>query len=90
MVRECDVCVGHSGDARQMVACLRAELELLGVACVDASTHAIWLLPVPPWTRATAGVVLVTPTMLANLYVHTFIHRTAEFRRIVLGRIELV
>jgi hypothetical protein len=28
--------------------------------------------------------------MLANLYVHTFIHRTAESRRIVLGRIELV
>jgi hypothetical protein len=29
MVRECDVCVGHSGDAWQMVACLRAELELV-------------------------------------------------------------
>ncbi|RCV38670.1 hypothetical protein SETIT_8G161300v2 [Setaria italica] len=86
MVRECDVYVGHGGDARRMAAWLRAELELLGVPCVasdrrlcvDAPAHAAARAAMD---AAAAGVVLVTPATLANPYaveeIRTFLARGA-------------
>ncbi|CAL4992359.1 unnamed protein product [Urochloa decumbens] len=73
MARECDVYVGHGGDARRLAAWLRAELELLGVPCVacdrrlcaDAPSHAAARAAMD---AASAGVVLVTPATPSNPY----------------------
>ncbi|CAL4983889.1 unnamed protein product [Urochloa decumbens] len=73
MARECDVYVGHGGDARRLASWLRAELELLGVPCVacdrrfcaDAPSHAAARAAMD---AASAGVVLVTPATPSNPY----------------------
>jgi hypothetical protein len=86
MVRECDVYVGHGGDARRMAAWLRAELELLGVPCVASDRRVCADAPAHAAARAAmdaamAAVVLVTPATLANPYaieeVRTFLGRGA-------------
>ncbi|KAK3120258.1 hypothetical protein QOZ80_9AG0684540 [Eleusine coracana subsp. coracana] len=74
--RGCDVYVGHGGgggEARRLVAWLRAELELLGVPCAasdrgrlgDAPSHAAARAAMD---AAAAGVVVVAPASLANPY----------------------
>ncbi|RLM58311.1 uncharacterized protein C2845_PM18G09990 [Panicum miliaceum] len=84
--RECDVYVGHGGDARRMAAWLRAELELLGVPCVAADRRRCGDAPAHAAARAAVdaavvGVVLVTPTTLRNPYaveeVRAFLDRGA-------------
>ena len=53
---ECDVYVGHGGDARRMAAWLHAELELLGVPCVAANRRRRRTRPSgAPWTRPWSG-----------------------------------
>nr|CAB3491840.1 unnamed protein product [Digitaria exilis] len=71
--RECDVYVGHGGDARRLAAWLRAELEMLGIPCIASNRRQCGDAPAHAAARgamdgALVGVVLVTPASLSNPY----------------------
>ena len=63
MARECDVYVGHGGDARRMAAWLHAVLELLGVPCVAADRRRCGDAPAHAAERGAMDAAVVGVTL---------------------------
>ena len=61
--RECDVYVGHGGDARRMAAWLHAVLELLGVPCVAADRRRCGDAPAHAAERGAMDAAVVGVTL---------------------------
>ena len=60
---ECDVYVGHGGDARRMAAWLHAVLELLGVPCVAADRRRCGDAPAHAAERGAMDAAVVGVTL---------------------------